>query len=107
MSTMQAITDNSFETEVLKSAVPVLVDFWATWCGPCRALSPKLEELSGTYDGKVKFVKLDVDQNPETAGRFGIRGIPTVILFKNGQMVDQLVGNQPKDVIENVLKKHS
>ena len=107
MSDMQAITDNNFEAEVIKSAVPVLVDFWATWCGPCRALSPKLEELSGTYVGKVKFVKMDVDVNPETASRFGIRGIPTVILFKNGQMVDQLVGNQPKDVIENVLKKHS
>jgi len=107
MSQIQAITDNSFESEVLRSPTPVLVDFWATWCGPCRALSPKLEELSGTYDGKVKFVKIDVDANPETAGRFGIRGIPTIIVFKNGQMVDQLVGNQPKDVIENVLQKHS
>lgn len=107
MSDIQAITDNNFETEVLKSPTPVLVDFWATWCGPCRALSPKLEELSVAYDGKVKFVKIDVDQNPETAGRFGVRGIPTLIFFKNGQMADQLVGNQPKDVIENILKKHS
>jgi thioredoxin 1 len=107
MSDIQAITDTSFESEVLRSATPVLVDFWATWCGPCRALSPKLEELSGSYDGKVKFVKIDVDANPETAGRFGIRGIPTLIVFKNGQMVDQLVGNQPKEVIENVLQKHS
>ena len=107
MSQIQAITDNSFENEVLRSATPVLVDFWATWCGPCRALAPKLEELSGSYDGKVRFVKMDVDQNPETAGRFGVRGIPTLILFKNGQMVDQLVGNQPKEVIENVLQKHS
>ncbi|MEZ4816084.1 MAG: thioredoxin [Bdellovibrionota bacterium] len=107
MSQIEAITDSSFESEVLSSATPVLVDFWATWCGPCRALAPKLEELSGTYDGKVKFVKMDVDQNPETAGRFGVRGIPTLIFFKNGQMVDQLVGNQPKEVIENILQKHS
>ncbi len=107
MSDIQAITDNSFEAEVLRSSTPVLVDFWATWCGPCKALTPKLQELSGTYDGKVKFVKIDVDANPETAGRFGIRGIPTLIVFKNGQMVDQLVGNQPKEVIENVLQKHS
>ena len=85
----------------------MLVDFWATWCGPCKALGPKLEELSGSYTGKVKFVKVDVDQNPETASRFGIRGIPTLILFKNGQMVDQLVGNQPKEVIENIITKHS
>lgn len=107
MSDIQAITDNNFETEVLKSPTTVLVDFWATWCGPCRALAPKLEELSVTYTGKVRFVKIDVDQNPETAGRFGVRGIPTLIVFKNGQMVDQLVGNQPKDVIENILQKHS
>lgn len=107
MSSIQAITDQSFENDVLKAGTPVLVDFWATWCGPCKALSPKLEELSGSFTGKVKFVKMDVDQNPETAGRFGIRGIPTLILFKNGQMVDQLVGNQPKDVIENILSKHS
>ncbi len=107
MSDIQAITDNNFESEVLKSATPVLVDFWATWCGPCRALAPKLEELSTAYNGKVRFVKIDVDQNPETAGRFGVRGIPTLIVFKNGQMVDQLVGNQPKDVIENILQKHS
>ena len=107
MSNVQAITDTDFDTEVLKSSAPVLVDFWATWCGPCRALAPKIDELSSTYTGKVKFVKMDVDQNPETAGRFGVRGIPTLILFKNGQMVDQLVGNQPKEVIENVLQKHS
>ncbi len=107
MSNVQAITDSDFDKEVIKSQAPVLVDFWAAWCGPCKALAPKIDELSGSYDGKVKFVKMDVDQNPETAGRFGVRGIPTLILFKNGQMVDQLVGNQPKDVIENIIKKHS
>ncbi|MEI7440487.1 MAG: thioredoxin [bacterium] len=107
MANVHVITDSNFESEVLKSTTPVLVDFWATWCGPCKALGPKLEELSGSYTGKVKFVKVDVDQNPETASRFGIRGIPTLILFKNGQMVDQLVGNQPKEVIENIITKHS
>jgi thioredoxin 1 len=107
MANVHVITDSNFESEVLKSATPVLVDFWATWCGPCKALAPKLEELSGSYSGKVKFVKLDVDQNPETASRYGIRGIPTLILFKNGQMVDQVAGNQPKEVIENIITKHS
>lgn len=107
MSNINAITDSSFENEVLKSSVPVLVDFWATWCGPCRALAPKLEEIAGSQSGKVKIVKIDVDQNPETAGRFGVRGIPTLILFKGGQMVDQLVGNQPKEVIESVITKHA
>jgi thioredoxin 1 len=107
MANVHVITDSNFESEVLKSTTPVLVDFWATWCGPCKALGPKLEELSGSYTGKVKFVKVDVDQNPETASRFGISGIPTLILFKNGQMVDQLVGNQPKEVIENIITKHS
>ena len=107
MANVHVITDSNFESEVLKSTTPVLVDFWATWCGPCKALGPKLEELAGSYTSKVKFVKVDVDQNPETASRFGIRGIPTLILFKNGQMVDQLVGNQPKEVIENIITKHS
>ena len=107
MSNINSITDSSFETEVLKSSVPVLVDFWATWCGPCKALAPKLEEIAGKQGEKIKIVKLDVDQNPETAGRFGVRGIPTLILFKGGQMVDQLVGNQSKEVIEGILTKHS
>ena len=105
MAEIPAVTDTSFDTEVIKSGTPVLVDFWATWCGPCKALGPKLEEISQNMGGKVKFVKLDVDANAEIPSKFGIRGIPTLILFKNGQMLDQLVGNQPKEVIEELLRK--
>jgi thioredoxin 1 len=105
MAEIPAVTDTNFDSEVLKATTPVLVDFWATWCGPCKALGPKLEEISQSLGGKVKFVKLDVDANAEVPSKFGIRGIPTLILFKNGQMLDQLVGNQPKEVIEELLKK--
>jgi thioredoxin 1 len=105
MSNLNAVTDNTFQSEVLQSSEPVLVDFWATWCAPCRALGPKLDELSQGFSGKVKFVKLDVDDNPKIPAQFGIRGVPTMIVFKNGKMVDQLVGNQPKEVIENLLNK--
>lgn len=98
-------SDNTFEAEVLQSSHPVLVDFWATWCGPCKAMAPKLEEISASYEGKVKIMKMDVDQNREIPARFGIRGIPTLILFKNGKMLDQVVGNQPKEVIEELIKK--
>ena len=99
------ISDSTFESEVLQSSTPVLVDFWATWCGPCKALAPKLVEVSEAYSGQVKFAKMEVDQNPETPARFGIRGVPTLILFKGGKMVDQIVGNQSKDVIEDLIKK--
>lgn len=105
MAQIQSVQDSSFDSDVVQSKVPVLVDFWATWCGPCRALSPKLEEISSSYGDKVKFVKIDVDANPQTPAQFGIRGIPTLILFKDGKMLDQLVGNQPKEVIESLLKK--
>ena len=105
MSNLQAVTDHSFDSDVLQSKTPVLVDFWAAWCGPCKALSPKLEEMSSSFTGKVKFVKMDVDANHQVASQFGIRGIPTLILFKDGKMVDQLVGNQPKEVIEQLLGK--
>lgn len=105
MSNMNPVSDSSFDGDVIKSSTPVLVDFWAAWCGPCRALSPKLEEMSGSYNGKVKFVKMDVDANHQVPAQFGIRGIPTLILFKDGKMVDQLVGNQPKEVIEQLLTK--
>jgi thioredoxin 1 len=105
MSNISPVTDSSFQQDVLQSNVPVLVDFWAAWCGPCRALAPKLEELSNQYNGKVKVVKIDVDANPQVPSQFGIRGIPTIIVFKGGQMVDQVVGNQPREVIENLISK--
>jgi thioredoxin 1 len=99
------ITDDNFDQEVLKSQTPVLVDFWATWCGPCKALAPTVEQLSTHYSGKIKFCKVDVDHNPNQAARFGVRSIPTLILFKNGQSIGQLVGNVPKPTIEELFKK--
>jgi len=101
------VTDGSFETDVLNSNTPVLVDFWAEWCGPCRALGPKLEEVAQEFDQKVKVVKLNVDENPGTPGKYGIRGIPAMLLFKNGKEVGQLVGNHPKDAITEFLAKNS
>lgn len=98
-------TDSNFENEVLKSNVPVLVDFWAEWCGPCRALAPTIDELATEYNGKVKIVKMNVDENPMTPGKFRIRGIPTLLVFKGGQLVDQLVGAHPKGTISDVLNK--
>ena len=101
------VTDTSFATDVLQSNTPVLVDFWAEWCGPCRALSPKLEEIAQEMGGKVKIVKMNVDENPTTPGQFGIRGIPAMLLFKGGTKVGELVGNQPKDNIAEFLKAHT
>ncbi len=101
------VTDQSFENDVLKSNTPVLVDFWAEWCGPCRALGPKLEEIGQEMAGKVKIVKLNVDENNQTPQKYGIRGIPAMLLFKNGQEVGQLVGNHPKDAIVDFLSKNS
>lgn len=89
---ISAITDNNFENEVIESSTPVLVDFWAQWCGPCKAIAPILEDIAQKYDGKVKIVKLDVDQNPATPPKFGVRGIPTLILFKDGQVKATQVG---------------
>ena len=102
-----AVTDDTFKTEVLNSSTPVLVDFWAEWCGPCRALGPKLEEIAGEMAGQVKIVKMNVDENPQTPSQFGIRGIPAMLLFKNGQQVGELVGNHPKDNITQFLKSHA
>ncbi len=96
------VTDASFENDVLKSTSPVVVDFWAVWCGPCRMIAPMVEELEAEYDGRVEFVKLNVDENPETSMNYGIRSIPTLLVFKDGKPVDQVVGAVPK----KELKKH-
>jgi len=90
------VTDQTFEQEVLKSETPVLVDFWATWCGPCKMIAPVLEEVAKEKDGALKIAKLDVDENPETAQKFGVMSIPTMLIFKNGQEVNRLVGYMPK-----------
>ncbi len=102
----QAVTDSSFDKDVMKSSTPVLVAFWAEWCGPCRALSPKLEEIAGEMSSQVKIVKMNVDENPQTPGQYGIRGIPAMLLFKDGKQVGELIGNQPKDNITEFLKNH-
>ena len=99
------VTDDSFSNEVLNSELPVLVDFWAEWCGPCKMVSPIVEELSNDYDGKIKVTKLDVDSNPQTATNYGIRGIPTLLMFKDGSAVDQIVGAVPKTQIAERLDK--
>ncbi|SJM73079.1 MULTISPECIES: thioredoxin [Psychrobacter] len=99
-------TDSNFEQDVAQSDVPVLVDFWAAWCGPCKAIAPVLEELAEDYKGKVKVVKVDVDENPETASRFGIRSIPTLMVFKGGEKVDMVMGLQPKADLAALLDKH-
>ncbi|NWF55401.1 MAG: thioredoxin [Syntrophaceae bacterium] len=98
-------TDANFQKEVLESGQPTIVDFWASWCGPCRMIAPIFEELSNQYAGKVKFVKVNVDENPKTPATYGVRGIPTLIMFKDGKIVDQVVGAVPKNQLENLVKK--
>jgi len=94
------VSDANFEAEVLKSASPVVVDFWAEWCGPCKMIAPALEEISGSVGEKVKIVKLNVDENPETAQKYGIMSIPTLLMFKNGEIAKRQVGAQPKQKLE-------
>jgi thioredoxin 1 len=100
------ITDNNFETDVLGSDKPILVDFWAEWCGPCRIIAPAVEAVAEEYDGKAGFFKMNVDENQSVPNRFGIRGIPTLILFKGGQEQERIVGAVSRDAIANVVKKY-
>ena len=100
------ITDQSFEQEVLKADTPVLVDFWAVWCGPCRMIAPTVEALANDYIGKAKVGKINVDENSSTPAKYNIRGIPTLLLFKDGQVKEQLVGAANREAIEKLIKKH-
>jgi len=106
MAKPQVVSDQNFETEVIKSDTPVLVDFWAVWCGPCRMVAPVLEEIASEQGDKVKIAKLDVDANPITAGRFGVRAIPTMILFKNGREAQRVVGYVPKEKLLQQIQPH-
>ncbi|AOW98501.1 thioredoxin [Moorena producens PAL-8-15-08-1] len=106
MSNAAPVTDSSFQAEVLESDIPVLVDFWAPWCGPCRMVAPVVEEIAQQYGDKVKVVKLNTDENPKVAGEYGIRSIPTLMIFKGGQRVDMVVGAVPKTTLANTLEKH-
>jgi len=99
--TTVAVTDSSFETDVLGAEMPVVVDFWAEWCGPCKQIGPALEEIAAEMGDKVRIAKMNIDENPQASSRFGIRGIPTLLLFKDGELVDRKVGADSKRVIEN------
>lgn len=99
------VTDSDFDQEVLKADLPTLVDFWAPWCGPCKAIGPVIDELADTYSGKVRITKMNVDENPETPGKFGIRAIPTLIFFKNGEVADQVTGAVGKTQLVAMIEK--
>ena len=106
MSNVIELNDSNFESEVVKSDKPVLVDFWAEWCGPCKMIAPSVEKISEEYSDKLKVGKLDVDSNPNISSTFGIRSIPTLLIFKNGTPVDQIVGAVSKDVISSKVDNH-
>lgn len=104
MSEVMSVSDETFDAEVLKSELPVLLDLWAEWCGPCKAIAPTVEALAGEYDGKLKVVKLNVDENPRTPANYNVRGIPNLILFKGGEVQEQIVGAVPKAKLEEAIK---
>jgi thioredoxin 1 len=106
MSALADVGSTNFQSEVLGSSEPVLVDFWASWCAPCKMLAPVVEKVANAYSGKAKFVKLDTDANPNIAGQYQVSGIPCLILFKNGQPVDRIMGYVPENVITGMLAKH-
>jgi thioredoxin 1 len=105
MADLLQVTDGSFDEEILQSDIPAMVDFWAEWCGPCKMVGPVVEELAKEYEGRIKIAKMDVDQNRETPAKFGIRNIPTLILFKDGEVAQTIVGAHPKSVLDEGLKK--
>ena len=104
MGKLADVTDKDFDQEVLRSTVPTVIDFWAEWCAPCRQIKPLLEDLAVKYDGQVKIVKLNADENPQTMTRYGVRAIPTLLAFKNGQVVQQVQGLKPKAFLEDVIQ---
>lgn len=105
MSAVQEVNDSNFEREVIDAEIPVLIDFWAPWCGPCRAIAPVVDELAKEYDGKLKVVKMNVDDNPLTPSRYGVRSIPNLLIFKSGQVKDQIIGAVPKGQFVTAIDK--
>lgn len=106
MSKVVVVSDESFEEEVIRASIPVVVEFWAEWCGPCHRIAPLVQEIASEYDGRLKVAKMDVDRNPSIATRYGVRGIPTLILFKRGQPVERLVGYMPKPQLVARIEPH-
>jgi thioredoxin 1 len=105
MAEIAEVTDQNFEKEILQSNIPAVVDFWAEWCAPCRAIAPIIKDLAGTYEGRVKIVKMNVDECPQVPGRYNVRAIPTVLAFRGGRVVEQLQGARPKAAFEEMIKK--
>lgn len=106
MGNVLELNDSTFEAEVVNSSIPVLVDFWATWCGPCRKLGPVVDEIAEAYDGKVKFAKINVEESLETAKKYSISGLPSLLVFKNGEAVERMAGLMPKSTIISNIEKH-